>query len=1368
MSAGFGEKEGKWLLAYDAAASPSTAELDKAARQAAEAPPAAVPAPEPERNPFEGHEELFGKPAKAEAPKIEAPTPEPRPDLPLEGQRVARLIDSLTPAQLIDSLTPAQLPKAAKVMRLYSNPDLASKLSGLFRRLRIAARAEADFEAKGRKMVPEQDRAYTPLLEWMRGTKIAAWPGAPYAAEITEAVAGRPALRKFFEFQAPAPGAKPSGGYLDQVVEDAQADTVSGFKDDTPSDLLDQLTREADTLEAGGKKGLTELLDRGDEKAQAMAQSIREAYADTEAARRAAVDAMLPHITSGKAGITEAQLLEAVGKVEARAVMAEAAATEAKAKGEKAVTAAKTAGERRVERMKVRAAERARKAKEVQQTKDLRAEIDKQHAVNRVQLEERLRAEELQRKGGVKVAQKVGEVTAAKEAAKAERQAKREAVAKALETGRANVASLMLRLKAKRQSEDDIRAGLIAVLKRMPEGIRGKLLARVRAAINEKRVASALEQAWKYLTERHQRALINSAKKTAGKIRKARLEFDKDAPILKVADDAWTKLKREMMAAVPGETPEDVVARLLELKNSLIEAWHEHRNAKTLYTLQGMASAEDAVRSVQKDIEQYDPKQPGTGTGVMPATPERGMAARGEALARKTDSLIEGALGPWDGVLDKMLVHNLGVNPAPKHYAEWYAVRDPINAAAKKANGGDLLSEKDLRWKEEPLTFDVGGKSVTAERRFWLLLRAVFKDEDAAGKWLKRTEAENPEPATFVWSTRLGDVAGSFKSADEAYAWADAFDAADPKGGQYVDEVLAALNAPGRFERADSVHRQVYGTRLEQVPGTRVPTRYNVKVENQPRVPDFSQDTPQGIMRHLSQHFSRKPGGRGISMIIGDFDQVILTDAWESAAFNNYAPPLRDAWTLLAQMVEHGEKPVTFEAWLAERVGRDVPAKLQQQIRHVAAQVGLSPRMRADTGGIDPAFRRILHNAQGAAVGGLNIGPPINQVPPVILPLADTARPMKLSAFLGALKDFAAGGWREAVDTLKRLRPDIRFRAELADVQQHISPSVSSPTGYGANRLWRLVQKAIRVTGRPMIFMDLWNRAIQFLAARRQLASEKPELKGEVLDQAAADLAAWWMYRVDAPMHPAYETPVGRAARESTAVAAVTAFTQGRIAGWNVILRAIDDYRRTGDVGALARRLGIAVFGLAALFTAGGALISVLSGRKPGEARGGIAGDFAENAIGQVYGGQELARLIRGKTPVVSSPPLQAMERFGSGVASMHGAIEKGDRTRMLGASVNMIRGAAHLAGIPTNQAANLVRLVRAHTGAAAEIVSMSADVLSASGPAGSVASIRGRMTLAQARTALRKLAKERGMDPKELAERLKRLTDRYRGRAAA
>jgi hypothetical protein len=62
----------------------------------------------------------------------------------------------------------------------------------------------------------------------------------------------------------------------------------------------------------------------------------------------------------------------------------------------------------------------------------------------------------------------------------------------------------------------------------------------------------------------------------------------------------------------------------------------------------------------------------------------------------------------------------------------------------------------------------------------------------------------------------------------------------------------------------------------------------------------------------------------------------------------------------------------------------------------------------------------------------------------------------------------------------------------------------------------------------------------------------------------------------------------------------------------------------------------------------------------------------------------------------------------------------------------------------------------------------MASAVLAASGPAGSVESLHGRMTLAAARTLLRKLARERKMDPKELAERLKRLTDRWRGRAAA
>jgi hypothetical protein len=188
-------------------------------------------------------------------------------------------------------------------------------------------------------MVPEQHEAYTPLLEWLRHTRIAAWRGVPYEAEIAEAVAGRAALRKFFDFKTPKKGAKPTGGFLDQVVEDAQADPVSGFKGDTTSELLDAMIREADVLEAGGKKSLAELLDAGDAKAKAMADSIRGAILDEDEARKAVVDAIMPHVTSGRTGISEAELRRAVRGAEARAVEAEAVATEAKAQAAKTYAA---------------------------------------------------------------------------------------------------------------------------------------------------------------------------------------------------------------------------------------------------------------------------------------------------------------------------------------------------------------------------------------------------------------------------------------------------------------------------------------------------------------------------------------------------------------------------------------------------------------------------------------------------------------------------------------------------------------------------------------------------------------------------------------------------------------------------------------------------------------------------------------------------------------------------------------------------------------------------------------------------------------------------------------------------------------------
>jgi len=959
--------------------------------------------------------------------------------------------------------------------------------------------------------------------------------------------------------------------------------------------------------------------------------------------------------------------LEAVvrkGQVQGRAEAFDALTKQAKAEVKGAVGAAKA------------------EAKTEAEQAAIDAEREKTGAVWDVQLKERLRAEAQEEATATKLSQA--------------RMARRAAVAE----GRANIASLSLRLKAKRQTEDEIRSALVKVIKRMPKEIRGKLIARVRTAITENKLADALQLAWKYLTENHQRALINASKAVAMKIHKATLEFDPKDPtdqaLTSEAERVLAALKRDLMKLQPGETPEDAVARLLKIKEFLVEGWHMHRDKTVLYTLQGMADAEDAARSVLKDLETWNPPAGVEPKGPMPGTPHRSVANRALDLNSYPDTVIEGDLGPEDGVLETMLVKNVGVDVVHHHFADWYAVYDPMNDAAKVATGGILGSEKDIAWKSDPLTFEIGGQKVTAERRFWLTVYAVSRDEDAMGKWLARTESDQPEPSTAVWSIRRGKVAFSFNNAAEAYELADAFAAADPKGAAYVDACLAALNAPGRYEKTDATHVQLFGTHIEKVPGTRMPTQYNVAVEKQRAVPDFSTASPTNIVRHLGHHTARLPGGRGVSMVFADFDNTIIREAWEDAAFNNYGPTLRDGWILMQQMVPHGEKPITLQAFLGERVGREVPQMLDRHLRYVAGDVGLSFQTRLEEAEIDPFFRRALHNAMGAAVGGFKWTPMANQIPAVILPMADT-KPMHAEDLAGALAELPSK-WKWAWDILRRVRSDIRFRAEQSDPQQYLSYAEAAPRGHGANRWWRRIKKAVGWSGRGMIRVDQSNRIVHFLAAIRQLMREN-KLTGEALYQRAGDMAARWMYRVDAPVtSAAYNTPVGRAGKFSTAVAAVTAFMKGRLANFQVMLRAINEYRRDKDLSKLLYKLTIGAI-VAAGFTAVGIGGAYLSGRKVGEGRGGVAGDFVENALGNTYGATEAIRLIRSKSAygvqVFSSPPVAAAERVGQGLVGLRTAIEKSSGDKAFSASLKLLRGSASLAGIPTDQAFNLVRFMQ-------------------------------------------------------------------------
>ena len=105
--------------------------------------------------------------------------------------------------------------------------------------------------------------AATPLLDWMKGNKISAWPGLQAASDIRETLQGRPGLKKFFIHKKPKAG-PPARGGLDQMVESAKLDKDSGFRGETTSDFLDQMVAESEkaAARAEGKVSTEEALRR--------------------------------------------------------------------------------------------------------------------------------------------------------------------------------------------------------------------------------------------------------------------------------------------------------------------------------------------------------------------------------------------------------------------------------------------------------------------------------------------------------------------------------------------------------------------------------------------------------------------------------------------------------------------------------------------------------------------------------------------------------------------------------------------------------------------------------------------------------------------------------------------------------------------------------------------------------------------------------------------------------------------------------------------------------------------------------------------------------------------------------------------------
>jgi hypothetical protein len=841
---------------------------------------------------------------------------------------------------------------------------------------------------------------------------------------------------------------------------------------------------------------------------------------------------------------------------------------------------------------------------------------------------------------------------------------------------------------------DENRTRLLDFVKRMPEKVAKKMAPRLKSQTTTELVGS-LEHLDTYFEEYLKRDAVKGIKKAAAGILEHEREFDfENYPELRQLATTAKALKIGKKTTLMARDLDD----LRDLFEDMHSRLYQHQQRNKILTVQGVANVDDKLRDAITELDGMGTKPPAEAKGVMPETPRRPWWKRLLGLAEKTDSTIEGLLGLEDGVLSEHLVNQLGYKTAGRFFGDYLEVHNAVDKAAREIVGSKLKGEKFIKWWNEPLTFKIGGETITAARRFWMSLRLSMKDANAKGHYFARTE--KGEPATWVWTTRTGKVAGKFNHVGEADAWEAEFDKTHPRSAALADAMLKIANRPGHFEKIDKVNYIYRGLHVEKVPGMRWHTPYNQAAERQPKIPDVGDWTPQDIMQQFGHHKGRLKGGRGLSMLVGDAMNTLLGEAWLDSAFVHMTLPTRNALALMGGIVhEPGRlRPINFRAYLAERIGKDVPGRLMNHIRHVAQWFKLAPQFSAGEGPVEGWMRRGLHRTVTASVSW-NPFPILTQAPCALSSLADT-RPIHLEHWTAALADLVAHR-QEGVDDLYRLRPDICHRETESQVANLMMPGLSPTRGYSEGQIARVGEKVLETGGEGMLWMDLNTRVHDYFAFLRQLKAEG-KLTGEALKQEAADLTARMMYRMDAPMHPAYETQVGREAKRSVAVAGFTTFTQGMIAQWNGVVRAVYDFQHTGKTGPLLWRLAILGVAIPTAFT----IIDWLRGGKA-QGRGGIAGDFAENALGNVYGAREAIRLIRapsaGTAQPFSSPPLNALTRLGQGLVGLRNAAEKADRDRALTASVKLLRGAGALAGIPSNGVWNVARLLQRAAGTAPE-----------------------------------------------------------------
>jgi len=937
--------------------------------------------------------------------------------------------------------------------------------------------------------------------------------------------------------------------------------------------------------------------------------------------------------------------------------------------------------------------------------------------------------------------------------------------------------------KAAVAAVDDLKKRFVAIAKEaLPLNERGKLLSRVRTVKTTQQLTQALEQVEKYLEETLKSRAIKRYKKFANLIEQNRR---------KIEPGIYSLAQQALMARPTGGRYSATSLETIEaLADRLEQVWHWHETSEYMGGVEKAVKIQTVAGDILRELaESRKPMARRVGIGGQSIAPDesttRWLAREG---IQSIDTLLEGLGLPVDGPTYQQFVYKIGVVASEAYYQR---VNDAY-AALDRAIGQQLPFKRHSRkfedWTQEGLTFDFpfAGKH-SAPRDFWMDLRNTFKDSKSLAQILE-------ENAGIVWSSdlRMDPIHMTLLDAEWFLSEFAKRESAADAVSQAAKDYFARIEY--RDELSEKNH-ELFGLYLETADDY-WPRQRNVKTEGRTSIEGFLEG--QGIDPTIVQpgHWKERTGTKA-SLIIGSMMDRFTTVNHENASRLAYGTEMLNNLKLLKAPIEQGGKRLSLKAWIQEYQGTSFGNALTGSMRHIMTRRALAPT-RYGTGKPTGLIRRVA-NATRRALLSFNAPAWLSQLPSGLLGASDTVRPLSMADTLYGMRKAFSGEFAGLADLLEAHSATLKNRWSEA-VPESIVGSHPEAQALAHSAAWRRVRQVVNLGLKPFIRLD--RRAIVGMFAgklRAVLRARKIAVRGSLMDTlngldaetrkavvaAAVDDIHWLVPRTQPNLDPAYDSGIGREASESLAVGLLTFFSNQRNRNVNIFVRLIDQFRRTHNWAALLKGL-VPLAIVTALFVAKSRVQQTLGGGQP--ASGGIGGDIAENALGNLYGVGEVVHALRARSgydaEIRGVPVIQGPNYTIKGIVEMRRALTDGPKTRGKAARAgtkNLVRGIGMMLGVPTPVLFNMVRylggaadLASDATGDKAEKVPGRSLLVLASGEnegaaLRAVAKLKADgKTLAQARIELRRQLIQNKASVQERVERLRRLSARWRAAAVA